>query len=52
MESSKNNKILWNDIKLMSFNCKHFYDSGLKFDFINKYIYQTVTSYFTGALSL
>ncbi len=28
MESSKNN----------SFNCKHFYDSGLKFDFINKYI--------------
>ncbi len=25
-------------MKIMSFNCKHFYDSGLQFDFINKYI--------------
>ncbi len=25
-------------MKIMSFNCKHFYDPGLKFDFINKYI--------------
>ncbi len=25
-------------MKLMSFNCKHFYKSGSKIDFINQYV--------------
>ncbi len=45
-ESKQNETFTFNDMKIMSFNCKHFYDSGLKFDFINKYIYQTMTSNF------
>ncbi len=36
MDINSYNNILWNDMKLMSFNCKHFYESGSKLDFINQ----------------
>ncbi len=38
MDINSYDNILRNDMKLMSFNCKHFYESGSKLDFINQYV--------------